>query len=399
MKILEVIPSYWPATQFGGTIFSSHALNKELVKKGVDLTVYTTNVGIGGTVDSDSETIVDGVKVKYFGFNKFFEVFNDNGWLFSTPLTNALKETIGRFDIVYIVSIWGYPTAIAAYYCRKYGKPYIISPRGVFYPYTMEKAFWKKWPYYHLFIKNSLRNANAIHYTSEDEAEQSNSFLKLKNKHIVVPNGIESDKFSGLPPKEDLIKLFPSLRAKRILLFLGRLHQKKGLDILTEAFARIADEEPNTHLLIVGNGEPGYRKKIENLVEQLRIKDKVTFAGALNGVDKLRAYSGSDIFILSSYSENFGMAVVEAMACGLPVVISDQVGISREIKVSDSGIVVAADTEGVYNGIKKLLGDDNLRQIIAKNAKTLIREFYDIDKVADKMIETFIEVIARQNDT
>ena len=389
MKLLVVIPSYWPATQFGGTIFSSHNLNKVLAREGVDLTVYTTNVGIEDKVTLDSETIVDGVKVRYFGFNKFFEFFGGTGWQFSLPLANTLKKNINNFDVVHIISLWNYPTTIAAHYCQKHNKPYIISPRGIFYPYTMAKKAWKKWLYYNLFIKNNLRSANSVHYTTKDEARQCHAFLRLKNRHIVIPNGIDMREFAVLPPKDELAELFPVLRNKKVILFLGRINWKKGLDILIKAFARISRENKDTHLLIVGNDEGDYRKKVEGWIRECGIPDKVTFTGELSGVDRLRAYSGSDIFVLPSYSENFGMTVVEAMACGLPIVISDKVGVYEEVREGKAGIVVKTDTDSVYRGIAELLGNASAMKTCAENGKKLAKELYDIEKVASSMMDLY----------
>ena len=394
MKILVVIPSYWPATQFGGTVFSSHNLNKALVKKGVDLTVYTTNVGLEGKVAVDNQTLVDGVKVRYFGFNRFFEFLGPTGWQFSRPLKNALKKNINNFDIVYIVSLWNYPTAIAAYYCRKYKKPYIISPRGIFYPDTMAKKSWKKWLYYHFFIKYNLGSANVIHYTTKDEARKCQAFLRLRNKYAVIPNGIDAHEFFVLPPKDELAGLYPVLRDKKVILFLGRINWKKGLDILIKAFARIAAENKNAHLLIVGNDECGYRKKVESWIKECGLRDKVTFTGGLSGPDKLRAYSGSDIFVLPSYSENFGMTAVEAMASGLPIVISDKVGIYEEVQDGSAGIVVKTDIDSVYRGIKDLLADPVAMQMYGQSGKKLVYALFDSEKVAASMIGLY-ETTAR----
>ena len=392
MKILQVIPSYWPATQFGGTVFSSHNLNKVLVGKGIDLTVYTTNVGLEGKVAVDSETIVDGVKVRYFGFSKFFEFLGPTGWQFSIPMRKALEKNIKDFDLVYILSIWNYPVVVVPYICRRFDKPYIVSPRGMLYLETYGRKIVKKWLYYEFFAKKNIKKATAMHYTSDDEMKRCHNRLKLKNKAIVVPNGIDLSEFENLPGKDELRLKYPILKNKKVILFLGRIAQKKGLDILVKAFNLLSRERKDLHLVIAGGDGAGYRRKVTNLIEKLGLQDKVTFTGVLSGREKLQAYTGSDIFALASHSENFGMSVIEAMACGLPVVISDKVGIYREVKDRNSGIIVEANTESVYKGIKKLLNDENLRKEIANKGKLFVNEFYDIDKVADKMIEEFSKI-------
>jgi len=143
MKLLCVIPSYWPAFQFGGPIYSVHGLNNALVKKGIDVTVYATNVGLGKKVLLNQEVNVNGVKVTYFTFIKFFEFLGTTGWQFSWCITKALKKNLKKYDIIYIPGIWNYPSVIAGYYCRQYNKPYIIAPKGMLYPYTIKKKDWK----------------------------------------------------------------------------------------------------------------------------------------------------------------------------------------------------------------------------------------------------------------
>jgi glycosyltransferase involved in cell wall biosynthesis len=204
MKLLCVSPGYWPASQYGGPIASVHTLNNALVKKGVDVTVYATNSGLGRKVPINKEVKIDGVKVTYFKFVKFFEFIGRSGWQFSWEITNTIRRTLKTFDLIHINAVWNYPTAAAAYYCRKYKKPYIVAPRGNLYPYTIAKNAWKKRPYYFLIAKRDIKGAALIHYTTEDEAEKTHSFLNLKNKMVVVPNGIDISEFDKLPERERL---------------------------------------------------------------------------------------------------------------------------------------------------------------------------------------------------
>ncbi len=412
MKLLCVIPSYWPAFQFGGPIFSVHDLNKALVKKGIDVTVYTTNVGLKGNLHVNQEVDVDGVKVTYFAYTKLFEFMGTTGWQFSWQMTRALKKNLKSFDIVHIHAVWNYPTAVAGHYCRLYKKPYIIATRGTLYPYTLSKKFWKKWFYYHFIAKRDLEGATAIHYTTEDEAEGCHPFLGLKNQAIIIPNGVDLSEFKDyglgdygvrgreLSLRESLRNRYPILKDKKIILFLGRIHWKKGLDLLIKAYAKLVKERDDVHLLIAGNDEDGYSKKVKTWLKEFSIpfistKARVTFTGMLTGKEKLEAYSGSDIFVLPSYSENFGMSVIEAMACGVPVVISNKVGIYKEIQGNKAGIVVDTNAESLYKGIKLLLDNSELRKEIANNGEKLVEEYYDIDKVAERMIKAYVEMLER----
>jgi len=392
LKILQIVPSYWPAKRFGGPIFSLFSLNKALVRKGIDLTVYTTNVGLGKDVPSNEKISIEGIKVNYFNFVKCFEWLGPTGWQFSPVMEKALKKSIKDFDLIYIVGVWNYPIAMAARCCLKFKKPYIISPRGMLYPFTMGRKLEKKSIYYNLVIKDILKSANAIHYTTEDEAEKCHSFLGLRNRKIVISNGIDLLEFSDLSLGSKFRERYPVLKDKKVILFLGRIDRIKGLDILIKAYSILAKENNEVHLFIAGDGEGGYKEKVEEEVINLGLQERVTFSGFLNGKEKLEAYMGSDIFVLPSYSENFGLSAVEAMACALPVVISDKVGISGEVKDRNSGIIVETNAESVYYGLKKLLEDEGLRKELSENGRLLVKEHYDINKVADKMIKVFGEM-------
>lgn len=392
MKLLIVNPYYRPAFSRGGPVTSLHCLSKALAKKGVDVSVYTTNVDLDNKVTVNQEVDIDGVRVTYFSFTGIFDFIAALGWQFSWPMARALKQNINSFDLIYIATIWSYPAAIAAYYSRKYRKPYILTPRGMLYPDTFFKKAWKKWLYYQLILKRYIQGASAIHYTSEDEAEKTHSFLGLSNPVAVVPNGIELSEFRDLPDKEKLKIRYPQLKDKKIIIFLGRLNWKKGLDILVRAHAMLIKERSDVHLLIAGGDEKRYGKKVKGWIKKYGIDAYVTFTGMLLGKEKLEAYAGSDIFVLPSYSENFGMAVVEAMACRLPVIISNKVGIYKEVEQNKAGVVIDTNAPDLYRAIKILLENHDLREELKVNAGKLVKENYDIDMVVEKMLRIYGEL-------
>ncbi len=392
MKVLCVVPSYWPAFKYGGPTVSVHGLNKALMKKGINVTVYTTNVGLDDKVFVNQEVEVDGVKVTYFEFVKLLEFIGRTGWQFSWQMTKAIKRNLKTFDLVYLPAVWNYPTAATAYYCRQYKKPYIIAPRGTLSPYTIAKNAWKKRPYYFLIAKRDIKGAALIHYTTEDEAEKTHSFLNLKNKMVVVPNGIDISEFDKLPERERLKKRYPFLKNKRVILFLGRIHWIKGLDILVKAYSKLASEKKDIHLLIAGPDEKGYEKKVRKWLKQEGIMEQTTLTGMLKGEEKLEAFAGSDLSIFPSYSESFGMAAIEAMACGVPVIISDQVGIYKEVLEADAGMAVTCDSVSLAQAIEKLLDNLALRRQMGENGHQLVQERFTLDKVADQMIEAYEKI-------
>jgi len=194
--------------------------------------------------------------------------------------------------------------------------------------------------------------------------------------------------------KSDLTRKYPHLKNKKIILFLSRINWIKGLDILIPAFTKLHNEDKSFHLLIVGKDDgDGYEKKVRQWVIDYGLIDAVTFTGLLTGKDKLMALYGSDLFVLPSYSENFGVAVVEAMACGVPIVVSDKVGISKEIMQYNAGTIVKTNVEDVYNGMRNVFQNLDKAKDMALNAKKMVHNLYDINKVADEIIKVYEEVL------
>jgi len=392
MKILCVIPYYHPAFQFGGPIASVHGLNKALTRKGIEVTVYTTNIGLKNEIPVNTEVDLEGVRVNYFSLSNPFGMALDISWQLSVDMTKALQKNIPNFDLIYINGLWNYPAAAACYYSRKHRKPYIIAPRGMLYRYTMGKKIWKKWPYYHLISKRDIRAASAIHYTTKDESFQCHSRLHLKNRALIIPNGV--DPHTSIDQDTERLKArYPVLERKKVILFMSRISWKKGLDILAKAFGNIARDRDDVHLLIVGPDEDGYEKKVKSWLCDEEVQEKVTFTGMLQGKNKLEAFSGSDLFVLPSYSENFGMVVVEAMHHGLPVVISDQVGISDDVERDKAGIVIETDVQQLTSALTRLLDDYRLCRQIGERGRMLVTREYGWDQISDSMISDFNEII------
>jgi len=393
MKILCVIPTYWPAFQFGGPIFSVHALNKALAEKGVSVTVFTTDAGLEKHVSSRG-TDIDTVRVHYFSTSPFFGFLSPTGWGFSPGLFAQLKRSIRDFDLVYIVSVWNFSVAAAGYFCRANTIPYILSPRGLLYSYALEKKTWKKWPYYRLISRRDIQGAACIHYTSFDELACHTS-LGLTNPFAVVPNGIPLEEYDEPVDRQAFFQRFPYLQGKRIVLFLGRITWKKGLDILIDAFARFHTAYPDAVLVLAGNDEAGFSALIKKRIQLNHIGEQVFFTGMLLGQAKRQAFAVCDVFVLPSYSENFGLSVIEAMAAGAPVVISDQVALAREAAELKAALVVEATAESLYTGLVAVFKDpDETRQRV-KRAHQFVREKYDIHTIADQMIALFERVEKR----
>jgi len=409
MKILCVTPTYWPAFEFGGPIHSLHFLNKGLINNGAELSVFTTNKGQSTEFTTNKTSKIDGIEVTYFSYSKYMEFLGTTGWHFSYPLLKALKTELRHYNLVYILSIWNFTSAITAYYCKQYNIPYVISPRGQLYDQVTSTKSWKKVPYYKLIASKIIKNAVAIHYTSDDEYLNVHKRLGLNNEAIVIPNGIVLDEYKVLPKKGEFIKLYPHLKNKQILLYLGRLSWKKGIDLLIKSLPEILNNNKNVHLLIAGNDENNYKYELIEIIKSLNLKycevssdplvDKIgidvsiTFTGYLDNSDKKKAMIDSKLFLLSSHSENFGMTVIEAMACKLPVLISKNVGIADKIVEYDAGVVIENSTNEISKNVCNLLGNEKKLDLIKINALKLLNNKYEINEISKNILLSFKRLI------
>lgn len=380
IKLLHISPSYYPAFRFGGPIQSVHLLNKALVKKGIKVDVLTTNAGLSKT--HSAERIgqwkdVDGVRVKYLNFIGY-EHYN-----FSLQILKQIWKIIDDYDLVHITAVWNFPVLAGAIISLIKKKTYIISPRGVFHQEALNsKSALIKKLYFNLFAKYYLKKAAAIHYTSEFEKEESENILK-HNKSFIIPNGTDLSIIAQSAESK------PVLNDEKYILILGRIDRIKGFDLLLPALANVFAKFNDLKLVIAGDDAAPYAQEVKKMIEDLKISERIIFTGQVIGEKKWSLYKNAFMFVLPSYSENFGMSVVEAMACGCPVVISDKVGIYKEVLDNNAGIIVNTTVDSVEEGILKLLNDEKLRMTIAANGRAMVEKYYDVDKVADKMLEQY----------
>jgi glycosyltransferase involved in cell wall biosynthesis len=309
----------------------------------------------------------------------------------SEIILNAEKNS----DIFHINGIFDYYSIIASFFLKC---PYILSPCGSLMKEAYELSKLKKLKkiiFMKLFGARIVNNATLIQVMCQKESDDFLFFFpRLKKKVRIIPNPVDLSEFQNALSKEEFVNKYPRLKNKRYILFLGRLHRIKGLDLLIKAFSEIVKEK-DLQLVLAGPDTYGYGKQLKKWVEDFSLEDRVVFTGMISGNDRVSALHNAEIFVLSSYSENFGMAIVEAMACGTPVVITDKVGIANEIKENNAGVIVEANPESIYKGIKTLLDNENLRKKISVNGKKMVEKYYDVNKIAGKMIGMYKEVLKK----
>ncbi len=306
-----------------------------------EVSIYTTNQDGSGELEVPTERPVQwgGVTIRYF------PIQCPRFWGTSLPLAKALKEKISEVDIAHIHSLYMFHSAVSAYYCGKFQTPYVIRPHGTLNPFIYKRHRFRKKIVEILFQDRAIRRASGMHFVTEEEMMLAGN-LTFGAPGFVVPLGLDIDEYPFDSSKGKLVSRFPELNGKKIILFLGRINFQKGLDILVNAFAAVARERDDVHLLIAGPDDNGYGKKVSAWLKKENVDTKTTLAGMLQGEEKLDAFHISSVFVLPSYSENFGIAVLEAMACGLPVIVSDKVNLWHEVVAAKAGEVAPCDAEG-----------------------------------------------------
>ena len=273
--------------------------------------------------------------------------------------------------------------------CKKFNVPYIVSSHGSFSPWSLSQNKVRKGLYWHLFGKATIKDAMAFHFTTEDERLKSFSAVPLLKKipNFVVSNGIDTKK---IKEERNVRKKLGISDTKFILLFVGRIHRVKGIHFILEALKKLNDEK--FVFLIVGDKEDvAYTKYLTTLSNKL--KDKVIWQESVSRDEVWNFYYSANLFILPSHHENFSMVVVEAMACGLPVLISKNVGIWREVIADNAGISINLDKNGIAGELKKLLANPSLLKEISENARKSALKRYDTDKVASLMIRAYEDIL------
>jgi glycosyltransferase involved in cell wall biosynthesis len=314
----------------------------------------------------------------------------------SWPLTRWLDRHVRDYDLVHIHALFSYAALPAAFFAARQGIPYIVRPLGVLNHYGMQRRRpWLKRLSFALIERQILAHAAYIHFTSEQERSEA-ADLGITQCSFVAPLGIDPRLFAQLPPAGWLRRRAPHLAGRTSILFLSRLDSKKGLDILLPAFAILNTRVPST-LVLAGDGDAVFVASLREQASCLGLDDSIVWAGFLAAEEKMAALADADLFVLPSYSENFGNAVVEAMACGLPVVISDQVGIHREVAAAGAGLVTTCQVETLVDRLEELSADPIRRRQMGAAGQQLVCERFMVGAVTRQLIELYTSVCSSQS--
>jgi glycosyltransferase involved in cell wall biosynthesis len=386
MRVIHVIPSI--DRQAGGPTTALLGLAAAQVKAGSQVSVLTTFRAIEDRAMAQLFG-EQGIKVEMIG-----PVQGKLGW--HPDMAFLAAELVGRGHIVHIHAVWENLLHYAARAARRKKIPYVIRPCGMLDPWSLAQHSLVKKALLAWRVRSNLKRAAALHFTSATERDLTNP-LKLKARAIVEPNGIDLGEFDQLPPAGTFAARYPQLQGRPFLLFLSRLHPKKGLDLLIPAFAKIAAEAAmaNVMLVLAGPDSDGYLAELQKMIERHQLADRVLLPGMLTGQDRIAALAEARLFVLPSYQENFGIAVVEALAASTPVIISDQVNIHAEISAAGVGDVVPTQIDALAAAMLQWMRNAEQRAQAARVARDFVRDHYDWMQIATHWRRHYEEILTR----
>lgn len=386
MKILHVIANLDSTT--GGPPQSSLGMASAVARRGHDVRIVTTDRNLPSSLRRNGSAVFDGVAIEAYP-----ESF-PRRWGTSWAMRRRLEQLIPQFDVVHLHSLYLFHDMIAGGCCRRFGVPYIVRPHGTLVSHVFHQHRLRKQLVEALFQNRVLRGAAGLHYATAEEWRLAKPYA-LNDHGCVVPNGVNLDTFQDLPPRNLLRERYPEIGNRRVLLYLGRLGVNKGIDIAIEAFARLLPEHDDIHLVLAGP-DGGMRATAETLISKNGLRDRVTFTGMVTGEAKLMVLAGSDIFVFPSLGESFGIAVVEAAACRLPLVISDRVGIWREFAAANACVVAPPAPEAFAEKLHAVLNDRSSALSMATRAGELACNKFAWEPVGEQLERMYQQVIGER---
>jgi glycosyltransferase involved in cell wall biosynthesis len=380
LKILQMVHTLDPSV--GGVATAVLALSRGLAQRGHKIDIVV--------LDDPSATWIASIDLNVHALGSGLTSYR-----YSRVLLPWLRQHGGDYDRVIVNGIWQYLTFAA---WRRYAGSsiaYYVFPHGMLDPWfkkTFPLKHLKKWLYWPWAEYRVLRDAAAVIFTSEEERLLARkSFWLYRCREKVSPLGVEGPPLSP-NAKSEFLSRYPQLQNTRNFLFLGRLHPKKGCDILLDAFARLSSPEPAS-LIMAGPDQIGWEKDLRRQVERLNLTSQVIFTGMLQGAMKQGALASTDAFILPSHQENFGISVVEALAAGVPVLISNRVNIWREIDADRAGYVESDDVAGTTRLLQRWIDTPPAeRDAIRRNARNCFERRFEINRAVDSLLQILNEV-------
>lgn len=384
IRSLHVI--YSAANQLGGSVHAALNVCHHLTKAGHVATVLATNNPADDVAYLKTDHPHLGCHLVPQSFPGRF--YNSNALIARLP--GLLRET--RSELVEIHGVWTPTTVRVARCCRELRVPYLIRPHGSLDPVDFQKhAFLKRW-LWNAYFSRGFADAAAVVFATEHEAERAVTLGTPVRREVVplpIIEGPRGDRARGRAK-------FGIPQDALVVLFLSRVDAGKGLDLLIPIVANLGNEFPSLRLLLAGSGDAGSMRDVDGWLDSSGARSRAVLPGFLKGLEKADAFAAADLLVLLSERENFGLAVVEAMQVGLPVVVSHEVPLAPDIRRLDAGIVCERTLSAGADALRRLLADAPFRIRLGANARQLCREVYSPDAATRRLVELYKRIPGRR---
>lgn len=362
MKILQVIPRFNP--NLGGGVHVVYGLSKYLSRNGHDVTIITTKVGLN--TDSVKSIEEEGVHVISFDY-----IFDWHLFIPSPKMKKWLEKNIVDFDVVHLNGSRSYQNNIVYKYCKKHKVPYILQPHGSILRIIEAKSL--KYFYDQIWGYRIYKNASKVIALNKTEIKSCTEMRINRDKIVEIPNGVDPEKFSKLPKRGQFRKKYNLSKDEKIVLYIGRLHKSKKIDLLIDAFNQVMNEIDDATLIVIGP-DGGDKKNLEKLAEKYNIKNKINFTGLINEKEKIEALVDSDVFVTPRFY-GFPITFAESCACGLPIITTND-GESLEWIDKNVGYVAEGNSKSITNRICNMFEYEMEKALFRSNCiKLFINKF------------------------
>jgi glycosyltransferase involved in cell wall biosynthesis len=392
VHILYVAHGYKPAYRLGGPVWSISALAEGMAARGHRVTVFVPNGNVDEDLDvpTDRPVIVEGVTVRYFRREEPFRRFvpwlkylsQSIGYLYTPELVPEVRAILASVDVVHTQMPFVYPTQAAARLAIAHGRPLFYSQRGVFDPARLRFRAWKKSLYLRLVERPIMRRATGLVALTPEEISSFQALGTGTPIHL-VPNGIDVTRFRRVPRSASIADLGIT-ESQQVVLFLARLHETKGPDLLVDAFIKIAGRHPEAVLVLAGNDEQGLLEGLHVRIAAAGLGTRLICPGLITGERKLDLLARADLFVLPSVGEGLSMAVLEALASGTPVVISRECNLPV-VATEGAGLVVNRSADDFAAGISRCLSEPSWLEVAGERAFALARDRFGWAPILDRL--------------
>jgi len=381
MRILHVVPTYAPAWRHGGPVRAVDGLARAQARLGHEVAVFTTHRNGSEVLDVPTDRAVDreGVEVHYCALAWPRRIDR------APRLARLLAERVGTFEIVHLHSVFLWPTWAAAGAARRAEVPYLISPRGILAPELIERrGRWRKRLWLTLVERRNLEAAAAVHVTSTRERRDVEA-LGLRIRSIVeLPNGVDVPAEPARAGAEG---------SSLSLLVLGRVSWKKGIDRAID----VLSEMPAARLLVAGPDEEGLSAELRARAAASGVAERIEWIGEVDDAGRDRLFERTDVLLLPSRSENFGNVVTEAMAAGLPVVVTPEVGAAELVREAGAGLVVEGERRALAAACSELAADPGRRSAMGEAGRRYALDRLEWNAVAAGMVDAYRQLRAERS--